>query len=309
MVKYLMKRLLLGIVSLWVIITFTFILMNAIPGGPFDPTGLETMSEVAKQNQIRKYGLDKPYYEQYFIYIKNLLKGDLGTSITYSPRTVEEIIGRQLPVTAKLGAVGVVVVLVVGIVWGIIAALNQDKWQDTFMRIVTPFAITIPRFVLATVLIYLFAVRLKWFPTMNLKGPEYYVLPVVAMVGSSIAYLARLTRSSLLDVIRHDYIRTAKAKGLSKSKIIYKHALRNGMLPVITFTGPVIVGMLTGGSLIIEKIFAIPGIGREMVAAIGNRDYYLILGLTTFYSIIMILTYIIVDIFYAIIDPRIRFDK
>jgi oligopeptide transport system permease protein len=307
MIRYIIKRLLFGVLTLWVIITITFALMHSIPGSPFDSDSLEQMNETVRKNMEAKFGLDQPYVKQYLIYLGNLFKGELGISIAYSPRTVSHIIGRGLPVSAQLGLFAISVAVCIGIVWGVSAALHQNRWQDTAMKVFTTIGITIPSFVLATLLIYFFAVRLGWLPTFGFKSFRHILLPAFALGTGSIAYIARLTRSSLLDVIRQDYIRTARAKGLSRNKVIYKHALKNALLPIITYIGPLFAALITG-SFIIEKIFAIPGMGREMVNAIGNRDYMMILGLTSFFSTILVMTYLIIDIVYALVDPRVKFD-
>jgi oligopeptide transport system permease protein len=308
MLRYIIKRVLFGLLTLLVVITITFFLMHAVPGGPFDQDTLEARGAGWKRVMQERFGLDKSLSEQYLIYLGNLLKGELGLSTTYYPRTVSQIITLGLPTSAKLGAVAIIISIVFGIVWGVISGLKQGKWQDNTMRVLTAIGITIPGFVLATLLIYLFAVRLRWLPTMGLRSWRHYVMPAVALSFGPIAYLARLTRSSLLDVIRQDYIKTAKAKGLPRSSVIYKHALKNSMLPIVTYVAPLIAGMLTG-SFIIERIFAIPGLGREMVLAIGNRDYMMIMGLTVFYSAIIVFTFIITDVLYAVLDPRIKLGK
>ena len=200
------------------------------------------------------------------------------------------------------------ITIVLGILFGIIAALKQGKWQDQVSKVITTLGITIPSFVMCTLLIYVFAVKLRILPTMGFDGPKNLILPATALSFGSIATLSRLTRSSLLDVVRQDYVRTAKAKGLKNSVVIFKHALKNSLLPVVTYLGPLVTSLLTG-SFVVEKIFAIPGIGREMVSAIGDRDYTMILGLTAIFSIIMIASFLIVDIMYALIDPRVKLDS
>lgn len=307
MIKYIIKRLVFGAMTFLIIITLTFGLMHSIPGGPFDGDTLTTMPKEVQKNLLEKFGLDKPLSEQYVIYMKNLAHGEMGVSVSYSPRTVESIIKRQVPVSATLGVTSLIITAVFGVLWGIIAALKQGKWQDNLMKILTTLGITIPGFVMCTLLIYVFAVKLRWLPAMGFESPKNLILPAIALSFGSIAYLSRLTRSSLLDVVRQDYVRTAKAKGITHNKVIFKHALKNGMLPVVTYLGP-LVGTLLMGSFIVEKIFAIPGIGREMVAAISNRDYMMILGLTAFYSLVMIITYLVVDITYAFIDPRVKLE-
>ncbi len=326
--RYVLGRLALGLISLVVIITITFFLMHSIPGGPFDTASLEQFPAKVRENMIARFGLDQSLVSQYFKFWGNLAQGDLGVSISYNPRSVISIINRQLPVSARLGAIALIVVLFVGIGSGIYAGLRQNKWQDTAIKAVTPLLITIPSFVLCTLLIYIFGVKLdelgkavspinvfgyewqlKGLPFMRLESSWHYVLPVIALAGGQIPYLTRLARSSLLDVVRQDYIRTARAKGLSRGKVIYKHAMKNAILPVITFVGPLAISLLTSGSMVIERMFAIPGMGGELVNAIGNRDYPMILGLTMFYSIIMVSVYLVIDIIYALLDPRIKLTK
>lgn len=307
MFSYIVQRIFWGIVTLWVVVTITFMLMHGIPGGPFDGDSLQQMNETVRANLEAKFGLDRPYIEQYGLYLNNLVKGELGISITYSPRTVNQIIARGFPVSAKLGLVSIIISVVIGVVLGIWAALKRSKWQDTLVKVFTTIGITIPGFVLATMLIYLFAVKLRLLPSYGFRSPKHVILPAIALSLGSIAFIARLTRSSMLDVIRQDYIRTARAKGLSPTTVIYKHALKNALMPIVTYLGPLVASLLTG-SFIVEKIFSIPGMGGEMVSAIGNRDYMMILGLTTFFSIILIVTYILVDIIYVLIDPRLKFD-
>lgn len=307
MMLYILRRILWGVLTLFVIVTITFALMHAIPGGPFDADSLQQMDETIRRNMEAKFGLDRPYIEQYGIYLKNLLQGELGISIAYNPRTVNQIIGRGFPVSARLGLISVAFSVFAGVILGIWAALKRSKWQDNLVKVMTTIGITIPSFVLATLLIYIFAVKLRMLPSFGFKSIRHMIMPAFALSFGSVAFIARLTRSSMLDVVRQDYIRTARAKGLSRASVIYKHALKNALLPIITYVGPLIAVLLTG-SFIIEKIFAVPGMGREMVSAIGNRDYMMILGLTTFFSTILIVTYIIIDIVYVLVDPRLNFD-
>jgi len=304
---YIGRRIVWGLFTLWIIVTITFMLMHSIPGGPFDQDALESMNEIVRRNMEAKFGLDKPYLQQYGIYLGNLMKGEMGISIAYAPRTVQQIIGRGLPVSAQLGLSAAAVAVSAGIILGSAAALRRGRWQDTTIKVLTTIGITVPSFVLATMLIYVFAVKLRILPSFGFRSIRHMILPTVALSFGSIAYIARLTRSSMLDVIKQDYVRTAKAKGLPRRTVVFKHALKNALLPIVTYVGPLIAVMLTG-SFVVEKIFAVPGIGREMVGAIANRDYIMILGLTTFFSIIMISTYIIVDIIYIFIDPRVNFD-
>lgn len=302
---YILKRLLSSFITLWVIVTVTFILAHAIPGGPFD-------REKQLQPEIRKYieeryKLNEPLTKQYADYIKNLIRFDLGPSYQQRGTSINEIINRGFPVSAKLGAAAVILAVAVGILLGIISALNQSKWQDHVTMLLTTLGVTIPGFVLATLLTYVFAFKIGLFPVFGWGEAKHYVLPSIALGGFSMAFISRLTRSSLLDVIRQDYIRTARAKGLTEISVVCKHALKNAILPVVTFLGPLVAQVLTG-SFVIERIFSIPGLGRAYVDSIGNRDYTLILGVTVFYGAFLIICNLIVDIIYAAIDPRIRLE-
>lgn len=259
MLNYILKRLVASFITLFIVITATFFLMHALPGGPFDNE--KPLPPQIKANLEEKYGLNKPVTEQYVMYLKNLSRGYLGPTLKYEGRSVNEIIKYSFPASAKLGLVSIVFSLILGIYLGVIAALNQGKWQDSLVMILATLGVTVPSFVLAILLMYAFAVKLHIFPPTGFDGPQNVVLPAIALSGYSLSFIARLTRSSLLDVIRQDYIRTAKAKGLSKNVVIYKHALRNALIPVVTYLGPLVAGILTG-SFVIEKIFAIPGLGR-----------------------------------------------
>lgn len=305
MLNYIVKRVFASIVTIFVVISLTFILMHKIPGGPFD--GEKKLPPQVEANLKQKFGLDKPLHEQYIMYLKNLANGDLGPSMSYEGMTVNDVIEYSFPASAKLGVVSVIFALIVGLYLGVTAALKQGKWQDSVTMIIATLGVTVPSFVLATFLIYVFALKLGWFPVIGFEGPENYVLPVIALGGYSMAFIARLGRSSFLDVVRQDYMRTAKAKGLSRSTVIYKHGLRNALIPVITYIGPLVAGILTG-SFVVESLFGIPGLGGEFVRSITNRDYTTILGVTVFYSTFLIMCNLVVDILYGIIDPRIKLE-
>jgi len=277
-----------------------------IPGGPF--TGEKTLPKQILDNLNEKYGLNKPLHIQYVNYLKSLLKGDLGISIRQQGRTVNEIIAETFPVSAKVGALSVLFTLLVGIPLGIWSALHQGKWQDNFSMILATIFITIPSFVLAVLLLYFFAVKLQMLPVMGLDMPSAYILPVFSLSAYSISFIARLIRSSMIEALSQDYIRTAKAKGLSRVIVVYKHALKNSLIPVVTYLGPLVAGVLTG-SFVIEKIFTIPGMGGYYVTSISNRDYSLIMGTTIFYAAFLILMNLIVDIIYVFIDPRIKLEN
>lgn len=306
MFKYIIKRLFISVITAWVVITITFLIMHAVPGGPFDKE--KTVPKEVKAQLEARYNLNKPLWWQYMDYMKNLVQGDLGPSFTYQGRTVNDLISDGLPVTASLGLVAFCVSILLGIPMGIIAALKQGKWQDNLIIFIATIGITVPSFVIASLLMFVFCLKLGWFPTMRWGTWKHFVLPVTALSAIDIAYISRLTRSSLLEVIRQDYVRTARAKGIPEKVVVYKHALKNALIPVITYLGPLLAGILCG-SFVIERIFSIPGIGRQFVESIDSRDYTSILGFTIFSSVLLIVFNFIVDILYAVIDPRIKLDN
>ena len=304
MVKYIGKRLLTSIVTVWAVVTIVFILVRMMPGGPFDG---EKITPDMKAQLNEKYGLDKPVGEQYTIYMKNLLKGDFGKSMKYKGREVLTTIKKSFPNSAKVGTASIIFSVVAGVLLGIIAALKADKWPDRVCMVLATLGITIPSFVMGTFLIYIFTVKLKLLPATGLGKPINYIMPVLALSGSSMAFITRLTRSKLIEVLKSDYIRTAKAKGLSGKTIIFKHALRNSLIPVVTYLGPLVASVLTG-SFVVEKIFAIPGLGNEFTLSITNRDYTSLLGVTAFYCTLIVICNLLVDIVYVLIDPRIKLE-
>lgn len=306
MPKYILKRLFYSIITIWIVISITFLLMHLIPGGPFDDE--KKLPPQIKANLEQKFGLDKPLSKQYITYLSNISHGDLGPSMRYEGKTVNQVISESFPVSAKIGLLAILFALIFGLIMGIIAALHQGKWQDSLAMVISTIGVTIPNFVMATFFIYFFAVKLGWFPAVGLDSPSSYVLPSIALGSYSMSFIARLSRSSLLEVIRQDYIKVAKSKGLSRGKIIYKHALKNSLIPIVTYIGPLFAGILTG-SFVIENLFGIPGLGRDFVQSIYNRDYTTILGVTIFYSAFLILCNLIVDILYVLIDPRIKLES
>lgn len=306
MIRYILKRVGISIITLWVVITVTFFLLRLLPGGPF--LGERNIPPAIKANLDARYGLDKPLFQQYTLYLKNLVKGDMGPSIKYTGREVQEIIGYSFPASAKLGAVAVVISLTVGVFLGIIAALNHNRWPDSICMVLATLGVTIPSFVLASVFMYFFGIKYRLLPITGLDTWKNYILPTLALSGYSIAFISRLARSKLLEVMKSDYIRTARAKGVNETSIIIKHALRNTLIPIVTYLGPLIAGILTG-SFVVEKIFAIPGLGREFVTTITSRDYTVIMGVTVFYSALLIVCNLIVDILYVVIDPRIKLEN
>ena len=304
MAKYILKRLFASVLTIWVVVTMTFFLMRLMPGGPFDS---DKLTPEIRANIEAKYGLDKPLMEQYTSYIKNLVQGDLGESMTFKGRQVSETITYSFPASAKVGLASVATSVIVGVSLGILAALKKGKWADSLIMVLVTFGITIPSFVVGAVLIFFLAVELRLLPATGFSNWKNYIMPVIALSLSSLAFITRLTRNKLLDVLKSDYIRTAKAKGLSKKTVILKHALRNSLIPIVTYIGPLIASILTG-SFVVEKIFAIPGLGNEFVQSVTNRDYTMLLGVTVFYCTILILLNFIVDILYVVIDPRIKLE-
>jgi len=303
MLRYICSRFLSMLVVLLVIITATFLLMHAVPGGPF--TTEKKLPETIRKNIEERYHLNDPLWKQYTDYLANIAVGDLGPSFKYENRTVNEIIGESFPVSAELGAFTVMLSLIIGIPAGMIAAFRHNRWPDYVSMFLTTIGISVPGFILAALLIYIFALQLAWLPAALWEGPSSMILPALSLAGLPTAFIARLTRSSMLEVLGQDFIRTARAKGLPRFVILYRHALKNALTPVITYMGPLIAGILTG-SFVIETVFAIPGLGRHFVTSIYNRDYTVILGITVFYSTLLVTLNFLVDISYALLDPRIK---
>ena len=303
MLKYILKRILLAIVTIWAVATLTFFLMNMVPGGPF--LSEKAISPQATAALEAKYGLDKPLWQQYLTYMAGASHGDFGDSLKQRGRTVMDIITMKFPVSARVGGVSVLVALLLGVPLGCIAALKRGKFLDNLISVVSTCGIAVPSFVICTLLLYFFGVRLQILPTMGLTSWKHYVMPVMALAFYPTAYIMRLMRSSMLDVLGQDYMRTAKAKGLAGGKILFKHALRNAILPVITYVGPLLAYTVTG-SFVVEKMFTIPGLGGEFISAINGRDYTLIMGTTIFLATLIILMNVVVDIVYKIVDPRIK---
>jgi oligopeptide transport system permease protein len=304
MFKYTLKRIAISLLTIFIVITATYFLIRAIPGGPF--TGEKKLAPSILENLNKKFGLNKPLGQQYTTYVSTIItKGDLGPSMQYEGTTVNDVIKKFFPVSARLGLASVIFSLVFGVLLGILSALKENKWQDRVSMVISTIGVTVPSFVMATLLTYFFAIKFKIFPAIGLKTPASYVLPTIALGGYSMAFVSRLSRSSLVEVLRQDFIRVAKAKGLSQRVVISKHALRNSMIPIITYVGPLLASVLTG-SFVVESIFGIPGLGREFVTSIGNRDYTLIMGLTIFYCAFLVVCNLIVDILYGFVDPRIK---
>ncbi|MBB2183381.1 ABC transporter permease [Lachnospiraceae bacterium MD1] len=303
MLKYVMKRLLLAAVTVFVVATITFFLMNMVPGGPF--LSEKAISPTAKAALEKKYGLDKPLFQQYITYITDAAKGDFGESLKQRGRTVSSIIFTKFPVSAKIGGCAVLLSLILGIPLGCLAALHRGKALDSLINVISTCGIAVPSFVICTLLMYFLGVYLKLLPTFGLTSWKHYIMPVISLSFYPTAYIMRLMRTSLLDVLGQDYMRTADAKGVSQFVYLFKHALRNAILPVITYLGPMIAYTLTG-SFIVESIFTIPGLGGEFIGSISNRDYTVIMGTTIFLAALMVVMNVIVDILYKIVDPRIK---
>ncbi len=303
MVKYITKRIFLAIATIWAVATLTFFLMNLVPGGPF--MAEKAISPAAMAALEAKYGLDKPLGEQYIMYMSKALHGDFGDSLRQRGRTVSSIIFSKFPVSAKVGGLAVIVALCLGVPLGCFAAYKRGKVTDSIISVVSTCGIAVPGFVICTVLMYFLGVRARLLPTLGLTDWKSYIMPVIALAFYPTSYIMRLMRSSMLDVLGQDYMRTAKAKGLSQRVSLFKHALRNAILPVVTYLGPMIAYTLVG-SFIVEKIFTIPGLGREFISAITNRDYTMIMGTTIFLATFMVIMNVIVDIVYKLIDPRIQ---
>lgn len=303
MKKFVLKRLLMAIVTMWVIITITFVIMHAVPGDPFAREG--KMPEQVYQNLRAQYGLDKPLGEQYVIYLKNIMKGDFGKSMKSQAETVNQMIKRGAPVSAQIGLQAFIISMILGPALGSIAALYQNKLPDYTTMIIAIIGISVPSFIFATLLVQFVAKQVAWLPISGWGTFSHSILPSLSLALMPIAASARLMRSSMLEVLGQDYIRTARSKGLSKFKVIMGHAVRNAILPVVSTLGTTLSGLLTG-SFVIEKIFGVPGLGNFLISSVTNRDYTLIMGTTIFYSFVLIILLLIVDILYVVIDPRIQ---
>ncbi|MBT2680226.1 ABC transporter permease [Bacillus sp. ISL-35] len=301
---YIIKRLLTMLLTIWVIITLTFVIMKFIPGDPF-ASDADVLPEEVLQNIRAKYNLDEPLPVQYALYMKNLMMLDLGPSIKSQTRSVNDIILDGMPASATLGIQALTIAMFFGLILGIIAALNHNKPLDFFAMMIAIIGISVPSFILAPLLIKYFAVEWRLLPVASWGSFQHSVLPSLALAASPMAVIARFMRSSMIDVMNQNYIKTANAKGLSTVQLVIKHGIRNAILPVITFIGPLAVVLITG-TFVIEKIFAIPGLGKYFVDSIFNRDYPVIMGTTIFFSTILVVILFLIDISYRLIDPRIK---
>lgn len=308
MARFIIKRFLAMIVTIWVIATLTFFLMHAIPGSPFNNNSGKAISEAALENMESHYHMNEPLYVQYLIYLKSIATFDYGPSIKQPSQTVNDLLGRGFPVSFELGMWTLIVAVISGIVLGVLAALKHNGIIDYLAMTIAVIGISVPNFILATLLIQEFAVNLQWLPAGTWQGLSYMILPIIALATGPMAIIARLIRSTMLEVLTQDYIRTARAKGLSPALIIVKHALKNALLPVVTVLGTLAASILTG-TFVVEKIFAIPGMGKYFVDSINTRDYPVIMGTTVFYSAILIMMLFLVDVAYGLLDPRIKLHR
>ena len=303
MAKYIIKRVILAIVSIIIVTLITFFVMNLIPGGPF--TAEKAPSQAVLDALTKRYNLDKPLWQQYLIYMNNLLHGDWGISMKTGREIGPDMFSR-FAVSAKLGGASMLIALITGIVLGSIAALKRNKWPDRVIVFFTTLGTAMPSFILATLLLLVFCVLLAWLPVYSNSNPNL-ILPIISLSVYPMAYVTRLTKTSMLDALSQDYIRTARAKGVSNGKVIFVHGLKNGLIPVITYVGPQIAYIITG-SMVIENIFNIGGLGSYFVKAITDRDYSLIMSTTIFLAVLMVVANLLTDIAYKLVDPRITFD-
>lgn len=305
MAKYVTKRLLMGLVSLFALITVTFFLTRLMPGNPFD---ISNVNQAVQDRIMSYYGLDQPVYVQFGMYLKNLSHGNLGISYKKVGTTVNQLIMQEAPYTIQIGLIAFIIALLLGTIIGIAMAVTRKEGVRGSLMFLTVLGISIPNYVLALLLMLVCGVTLKWFPVVGLGSWKHYILPVTAMTVYPLAQISKLVKSSYSEAMHQDYVIMARAKGISKARISFVHILKNAMIPVITISGPMVAFLLTG-SFVVENIFTIPGIGREFVNSVSNRDYTVIMGLTIFLGIILVLCNLISDIICALVDPRIKLEK
>ena len=306
MLSFILRRALVAVPTILILISISFVLMHSAPGGPF--TNERNLPEAVMKNIEAKYDLDKPAWQQYFIYLGNIVQGDFGPSFKYRDYSVNDLIESSFPRSAYIGLWSFVFVVIFGVGIGLYAALNQNKWQDYTAMTAAMTGVVFPNFVLAPLIVLIFAVQLKWLPAGGWENGQwqYIVLPIVAMATSYIAQVARITRGSMIETMHSPFIRTARAKGLPWRKIILKHALKPALIPVVSYLGPAFVGIITG-SVIVDQVFSTGGIGQHFVNGAINRDYSLILGVTVLVGVLTILFNAIVDVLYTYLDPRVRY--
>ena len=305
MLFYILKRVLLALLTIWIVITVTFFVMHSVPGGPF--VGEKAISKEAQAALEAKYGLDKPLWEQYTTYLRDIVtRFDFGPSLKQRGRRVIDIIMDGMKTSAKLGLIAAAYAAVLGITLGAVAALRRNTLLDKTIMVITTAFVSMPSFIMGSFLLIIFSTKLGWLPA-NGASQGGLILPIITLGLYPMAYITRLTRSSMLDVLGQDYIRTARAKGVSGTKIIFGHALKNSLIPVITYFGPMLAFIVTG-SMVVEQIFAVPGIGRQFVSSITNRDYTMIMGTTIFLASLIVIMNLVSDLLYKAVDPRIEFD-
>lgn len=304
MLRYTLFRLLSAIPTLLLLIALAFFMVRAAPGGPFDEE--RRLAPSIEQRLAAAYHLDESLPKQFWRYLSSIARGDFGPSFRYQQSTVTEIIAQGLPVSLKIGGLAMLLALTIGFISGAIAALYQNRWPDHLLMAVSMTGISIPNFVVAPVLVLLFAVSLRWLPAGDLRSPAHYVLPVIALALPQISYVARLTRGSMVEVLKSDFIRTARAQGLDARDIVFQHALKPTLLPVVSYLGPATAAILTG-SVVVEQIFGLPGLGRFFVQGALNRDYTLVMGIVILYGTLIITFNFIVDLIYGLLDPRVRY--
>ncbi|MEN9018304.1 MAG: ABC transporter permease subunit [Hellea sp.] len=305
MLNYAFKRILTIIPTLFAIVTLTFFLMRIAPGGPFDEE--RPLAPAVLENIQASYGLDKPLIEQYFIYIGNLLQGDMGPSFVYRDKRVHEVLAEGLPISITLGSTALLMALIIGVLLGSIAALNQNKKTDVFIVTFATFGITTPNYVIAPILTLIFALTFSILPATGWGSPSQMVLPVISLALPQIAIVTRLMRGSMLEALKSDHIRTARAYGLPMTHVVGKHAMRSALLPVLSYLGPAAAALMTG-SIVIEQIFNLPGIGRYFVTSALNRDYTMVMGTVIIVATLVLVFNLIVDLLYTVLDPRVRYD-
>ena len=301
--RYIFQRIWASFLTLFVVVTLTFFMMRAIPGGPF--TDEKAIPPFILEKIMDRYRLNDPLYVQYGHYLWDVLHFDLGPSYRYEGMTVNQLIASGFPASLMVGSIAILLALVVGIPAGIVSALRRGRWQDRTAMVLATLGITIPNFVIATILVYFFAYRWGWVTVGFWEGLPTALLPAITLAGYPTAFISRLTRSSMLEILQQDYIRTAYSKGLRERAVVYIHALRNAIIPVVTYLGPLIAGILTG-SFVVEQVFGVPGLGTFFVTSISNRDYTTIMGVTIFYSALLVSLNLVVDVCLGFIDPRIK---
>jgi oligopeptide transport system permease protein len=303
MFSYILKRFLVALPVLWIIATFTFLLVRVVPGGPFDAE--KNLPPQIIANIKAKYHLDKPVHEQYFLYMERLAHGDLGVSYKYVNRTVNDILLDAFPVSLQLGVCGLLLAVAIGVPLGTVAAVNRGRFLDSVAMFLTTVGVSLPGFVVGALLILVFGLYLKILPVALWESPRHMILPSLTLALGPAAYISRLTRASVLEVLEKDWVRTARSKGLSNSATIVKHVLRNALVPVATVLGPLTAILITG-SFVVEYIYAVPGMGRFFITAVSNRDYDLIIGTTLIFAVLLIVANAVVDIVYHMLDPRMQ---